>query len=181
LALLYFFGDIEGLVVVLGNVAIHEGGHLFMLRRFGVYIREISFDMTGLCIRYNGLYLTRRREFLAAAAGPVSGLGMSVLVSLIGNLLHNDSLLLFAGAGVVLSVFNLLPARPLDGWRMLNAFWPTGAHIIGECTGVMVLLGGLYAMYRGWGTALAFMGIVLLVQEKPIPGNIRKWRKVAVG
>ena len=164
LALLNFFGDWESLLAVLGSVAVHEAGHLLMLRRYRVHVRSITFDLTGLCIHYNGLWLTPRREFLAAAAGPALGLGAAVAASLLGNLLQNEFLLLFAGAGAVLSSFNLLPARPLDGWRMLRALCPGLADTVSLCTALGVLALGLYAMARGYGTALAFMGILLLTQ-----------------
>lgn len=173
LALLYFFGDGEGLLVILGNVAVHEAGHLLMLRRFGVYIRGITFDLTGLCIQYNGLYLTPRREFLAAAAGPGAGLLAALLTSVAGNLLHGDVLLLFAGAGIVLSMFNLLPAKPLDGWRILSILWPAAAEAVSVLTAMGVLVVGLYLMYMGYGIALACMGILLLMQDGAIskPGK----------
>ncbi|MBP3654072.1 MAG: hypothetical protein J6J04_01390 [Oscillospiraceae bacterium] len=167
LSLLLFFGDWQGLIVILGNVLLHETGHVLMLQRFRVHIRRITFDLTGLCICYNGWLLTPVKEFLCAAAGPCVGLIMSVLASLLGNLFHSEMLLLFAGAGVVLSGFNLLPARPLDGWRMLNALNPVLAAGVSTLTAVLILVTGIGLMAAGYGTALAFMGIILLMQDPP--------------
>ncbi len=165
LALIYFFGDLDGLVVVLGNVLFHEAGHLLLLRRYKVYIRSITMNITGLCIHYNGLFLTPKREFFVALAGPALGLGVSVLTSVLGNLFHHEGLLLFAGVGFVLSGFNLLPAKPLDGWRMLSAIRPNSANSVSVITATLVLFTGLYIMLMGYGTAVAFMGIVLLMQD----------------
>lgn len=168
LALIYFFGDLGGVVVVLGNVLFHEAGHLLLLRRYKVYVRYMTMDITGLCIHYNGLFLTPKREFMVALGGPALGLSVSILASVLGNLIQHEGLLLFAGVGFVLSGFNLLPAKPLDGWRMLSALKPSSAGLVSVITATGVLVLGLYIMLMGYGTAVAFMGIVLLMQDAKV-------------
>ncbi|MBQ5672340.1 MAG: hypothetical protein IIV43_08305, partial [Oscillospiraceae bacterium] len=86
---------------------------------------------------------------------------------LLGNVLHNDWLLVLAGGNAVLSAFNLLPCRPLDGWRMIQTFFPIAAEVVGFCTAFLVLAAGVFLMYAGYGTTLALMGILLLLQ-KPV-------------
>ncbi len=165
LSVLYFFGDWEGVLVLLGSAAIHEWGHLSMLRRFGVSVRRMTLDGSGLCIYcFDGL-LNRRKQFAVAAAGPMYGLAGSVICSVIGNVTGQELWLLMAGAGAVLSGFNMLPVKPLDGWRMLRAVWPQGPFRVSRCTAVLVMLAGLAVMYLGYGTVLAFMGIVLVLQN----------------
>lgn len=165
LALLYFFLDLRVLLVVMCAAAVHEAGHLFMLRRYRVELRSICLDMSGLCIRCGRGCLTPRAQFMIAAGGPLLGLLVSGGASVLGNLAQSRTLLLFAGAGAALSVFNLLPAPPLDGWRMLRAMCPRRADAVGTLAAVGVLIAGLGAMYRGWGTALALMGILLLLRK----------------
>ena len=164
LSLIYFLTDAEGLAVILANAAVHEFGHLLMLRHFRVYIRRVRFTVTGLCIDYQGLYLRRWQSVLVSLAGPAAGLSVAVLASLLGNLLGSQSLLLYAGAGLVLNGFNLLPARPLDGWGAVHALAPGIAEHLSAATAFAVLLLGLYLMHAGFGTALAFMGLALMGQ-----------------
>ena len=165
LSVLCFFLDVPSLLVVAGNVYIHEMGHLWMLRRMGVYIRELVLSATGLCIVCNTALLSRRREFLCALAGPLFGIASALIVSAAGNLGNNDFLKLFAGAGVILSVFNLMPVAPLDGYRMLRAATPGWAPYVSTLTALLMLVVGLWLMVRGFGTGFAFLGLYLVLRD----------------
>ena len=165
LSILVLFLEAPVLAVLLGNVLLHELGHIYMLDHYGVFIRKIYVEFTGLCIQCNFDWLPRRGGFLCAAFGPIFGLCGALLASFLGNLLSSDFLLLFAGTGVVLSLFNLLPVKPLDGWRMLHAIFPDGAKIVGNVCAVIILCVGIYVMIAGRGTALAIMGIFFLLQD----------------
>lgn len=165
LSLLVFLLDGRVLLILLGNVFIHEWGHIEMLRRCGIYIRKVVLSATGLCICCDTSYLSRRGMFICAAAGPMAGLAVAVIVSIVGNLLSNDTVWMFAGTGVILSCFNLLPAAPLDGYRMLQAVAPRISPMIGLLTSVCVLICGLLLMYRGYGTGFALMGIFLVMRD----------------
>lgn len=178
LAVLYFFMDLHDFLMVLLCVWIHEMGHLTALERFGVRVRRIMMDCTGMTIQYNTAQLNGLKECLAALAGPMFGLSAAVCASLIGNTLKSERLLLFAGANAILSLFNLLPAKPLDGWRCLHVLFPIGSQIISVCTALCVLVFGIYLMYAGYGIALAVMGILLLLQENP--GTNIKHRKIEI-
>ena len=165
LSLLCFFLDYPSLLVLLGNVYVHEMGHLWMLRRMGVYVREIALSGTGLCIVCNTAMLSSVRLFLCAMAGPLFGLVSAVIVSAAANLGDNDFLRLFAGAGVILSVFNLMPVAPLDGYRMLRALAPRLAPYVCTITALLMLAVGLWLMVVGYGTSFAFLGLFLVIRD----------------
>ena len=167
LSLLYFFLDADLLFVVFVCAVIHEYGHILMLELFRVRIRDITMELTGFTISYQSHYLYGIQLFLVAAAGPMLGLLAAVLFSFAGNLLKNDMLLLLAGSNLALSLFNLLPAKPLDGWRMIQAAIPAAAQIISVCTAFCVLTVGIFLMYAGYGTVFPMMGILLFLQEAP--------------
>ena len=166
LSILVFFTETPVLCSLVGNVLIHELGHLYLLRRYGVYIRRLSVGFSGLCIQCSLERLPRRVYFLCAAAGPMMGLSAAFFCSVIGNVFHRDFLLLFAGTGVILSLFNLMPVKPLDGWRMLVAVSPRIAPIVSDLVAIIVLLVGLAMMYKGFGVALACMGVFFLLQKQ---------------
>lgn len=165
LALLYFFGDLKILAALLGSVAVHELGHALALRAFGARVRRIRVDITGLCMDYNGLHLTGRQEFVSAAAGPFMGAAAAWGASFLGNWYGNDFFLLFAGASFALTLFNLIPAKPLDGWRMLRALVPAAAEPVGVLAASLTLFFGLWCMEAGYGPGLAVMGVVLLLYD----------------
>lgn len=165
LALLYFFGDLQILAALLGSIAVHEGGHALALRSFGARVRRIRVDVTGFCMDFHGLRLSRGQECISAAAGPLAGGLAAWLLSFLGNWYGNEFLLLFAGTSLVLTLFNLIPAKPLDGWRMAAALFPKAAEIISLAAGSLTLFFGLWSMKTGYGPGLAVMGVILLLYD----------------
>ena len=150
------------LLAVLGNIILHECGHIYMLRRYGVCIRKMTIGLTGFCIVCNMDYLARYSKFFCAAAGPFWGLCGAFVSSVLGNLLNQEFFLLFSGVGVILSLFNIIPVNPLDGGRMLMAAVPAVAYPVSVICGIGILIFGIYVMYCGYGTMLACLGIYLL-------------------
>lgn len=113
-------------------VVLHEFGHSTMARRFGVRTPEIILLPIGGVARLERMPEEPRAEFFIAAAGPAVTLAIAiVLLLLLGNLpppgmllsLNEPRALLaqLAFANVILFVFNLVPAFPMDGGRILRA------------------------------------------------------------
>ncbi len=120
-------------------LAVHESGHTLALRRRGLPASLPYF------IPFLGALITLRRrprdaaeEAYVAAAGPLFGLAASYALLLLGFLLHTPVLLVAAGFGMLLHIFNLLPITPLDGGRTV-AFLRWWAWIPGFCALVVVL------------------------------------------
>lgn len=174
LSILFFFADLDEFLIVIFCVLIHEMGHLLALEHFHVPVRRITLEFTGVTISYNTFLLYGIREMMTALAGPVFGVLASIVFAGMGDLFQSERLFLLAGCNVVLSVFNLLPAKPLDGWRCLNALAPRTAQVISVCTAMVVLCAGIWVMYSGYGTALAIMGIILLLQDTPRNDRIKR-------
>lgn len=164
-ALLYFFSDIQILAALLGSIIIHELGHAVSLRLFDARVRGIRLDIAGFCMDYNSLHLTRFQEGVAAATGPFMGALASWIASFLGNWLDCQFLLLFAGTSLILTIFNLVPAKPLDGWRILSAIFPNAAELVSLLAGMATLFVGLWCMKAGYGPGLAVMGIILLLYD----------------
>lgn len=162
-ALIYFFGDLSILLALIGSILLHEWGHGVVLRLCGARIWRIRADATGLRMDYRGLRLTRFREFLTAAAGPVAGALGAWVASFWGNWFQWDFLCLFAGTSLILTLFNLLPAKPLDGWRMLQAVSVPIAEVVSFLTALTVLVLGLWCLMNHYGPGLGIIGVVLMV------------------
>jgi len=120
------------LLALFGCVVLHELGHAAMARRFGVRTREIVLYPFGGIARLDRVP-TGQGELWIALAGPAVNLVLAVVLGLALSVAGADLLpgeRLLAGVDLVrqlafvnvgLALFNLLPAFPMDGGRVLRA------------------------------------------------------------
>jgi len=119
------------LLLVFSLVLLHELGHSLVAQRFGVAIRSITLMPLGGMALMDRLPRRPRQEILIAIAGPavnlalaapaLLGLGLAEGPLLSERLLGAGLLARFLHANLALALFNLLPAFPLDGGRVLRA------------------------------------------------------------
>ncbi len=120
-------------LALFGCVLLHELGHALTARRFGIGTYGITLSPIGGVAQLKSMPKTPKQELLIAIAGPavnvaIAGLlyGVLYLVALAGPLsaplaiaAYLGSLLLYAN--LALGVFNMIPAFPMDGGRVLRA------------------------------------------------------------
>lgn len=151
-------------------VLTHELGHALAMRLMGVRPIRLTATVSGFSMDYEGI-LSGKAECLAALAGPAFGLLFSLICSVIGKTLNNDSLLLCAGLGVVLNLFNLLPSLPLDGGRALRGLLSnsqSGDRLVKFISGLTIsalICAGLFMVRNGEGAAIIIAGLWLLVMR----------------
>jgi len=132
-------GAAEGIVFTLAlfaSVIVHEFGHALTGRRFGVPTRDITLLPIGGVARLEYIPEQPRQELAIAVAGPAVTLGIVILLFLLARALalpltFNQDVLgdgarpafvvQLMWVNVTLLVFNLLPAFPMDGGRVLRA------------------------------------------------------------
>jgi Zn-dependent protease len=150
-----------GLGVLLGvSVLAHELGHCVVARMLGIDVVAVRLYLLGGVSELASGPVGARDEALVAAAGPaVSGLLAGVcwlaLQPTTGGTVGWLVLMLLALSNLVIAVFNLLPALPLDGGRVIRAgIWGvTGSRRAGT---VAAVAGGglLAAALIGWAVLL---------------------------
>ncbi len=123
---------IVGVIVALvffASLLAHEFGHSLVARRHGIAVDEITLWLLGGVSKLRADSETAGDEFRMAVIGPMISLGLGFAFGFVAGLaaLVNVSSLAVAGlvwlaaTNLLLGVFNLLPAFPLDGGRVLRA------------------------------------------------------------
>ena len=139
-ALLYFFDD-AGLVSALAPAVLaHELGHAAALRFYGARIRRVRIGVFGVELGYAGA-LSGGRAVFAIAAGPAAGALYAAAAFLCAR---GEGFWRLSGAvSAALTAFNLLPALPLDGGRLVEELAGEGlARKLSRVTAVCTAAGG---------------------------------------
>jgi Zn-dependent protease len=162
------------------SILLHEFGHALQAQREGIEIDGITLWLFGGVARFKGSFQSAGAEFRVAIAGPVVSLALGVLFVLIalisGTPSEVDGVVSWLGyINLSLLVFNLIPAQPLDGGRVLHAAlwrlrtdfaWATRvAAGVGRGFGyLLIALGVAMFIFQGSfsGAWLAFLGWFLL-------------------
>lgn len=116
-------------LALLVSVLLHELGHALVARRADMTVDGITLSWMGGVTRISGETDSPWREFAVAAVGPGISLALGGILwgvrDLAGGLGAGNLLLAAVGwlavINVVLAAFNLIPAAPLDGGRILHA------------------------------------------------------------
>jgi len=149
------------------SIVFHEMSHSLVARHYGIEIRGITLFIFGGVAEMKGEPKSAHAEFLMALAGPVASfiLAAALLASFAAAKQMQVSaaftgVLWYLGfLNGMLALFNLVPAFPLDGGRMLRAAlwgwrrdfaWATRiAARSGNVFGILLIVLGVYSIIRG--------------------------------
>lgn len=124
LALFFVTGVLIKGLLAFGVVLVHEFAHVAVARRLDVPVSEIELlPFGGVARMESNLVADPVREMWVAVAGPFCNLGMILLAVAARNYGFWDEDLgtFFLQCNLLVGVFNLLPALPLDGGRVYRA------------------------------------------------------------
>jgi Zn-dependent protease len=160
-----------------GSILLHELGHAFVSLRRGIGISEITLWMFGGVARMERDSDSPATEFKIAIAGPVVTLAIAIVATAVGvaaagSEAFSEAMSLDSGTeasglltmvawiasiNVLILLFNLIPAYPLDGGRVARAvaWWRTGDR--NRATKFAATLG------QGFSYAMIGLGLYLLV------------------
>ena len=121
-------GIISGMIILF-SILIHELFHSIMAQRYGLKVSEIELYLFGGVSKIEEEPKTARSEFIISFVGPLSSLLLGVMF-LVFFIVSPSTLpvwlfaiFLYSGiSNIALGFFNLLPAFPMDGGRILRAF-----------------------------------------------------------
>jgi len=118
------FGGIAGVGLVLlvfASVLLHELGHSVVARQLGVRVSGIELSFLGGAAKMVDMPRTPKHEILIAAAGPAVSLVLGGIGFGLGALLHSQLFAWIGYTNFIIAAFNLIPALPMDGGRILRA------------------------------------------------------------
>jgi len=171
-ALVTFF-----VVAIFACVLIHEISHSLIAQLFGKHVRSITLLPIGGIAAMEQIPEKPAQEIAMAAVGPLINLFIAALLYLLAgrrtgialpNLYLNSFSAFYAaliGANVILALFNLIPAFPMDGGRILRGILAlkidylratTIAVHVGQALALLFIFFGLF--YNWW---LALIGVFL--------------------
>ena len=151
------------------SLLLHELGHAVQARREGMEIEGITLWLFGGVAQFKGAFPSAGAEFRIAIAGPAVSLALGLLFALgawgIAFPEAVDGVAAWLGyINLVLLVFNMLPALPLDGGRVLrSALW----QLKGDFRFATHVAAGIG---RGFGFLMIGVGLFMLIFESSFSG-----------
>ncbi|MEM7112053.1 MAG: site-2 protease family protein [Chloroflexota bacterium] len=170
-------GAIFGITVVtilFGIVTLHELGHSFAALHYGIPVKDIVLLPIGGVAQLREMPENPKQEFVIAAAGPAVNVALAVILGVVALLFNipviSGAVAALTGGGTLtfasilsyvfisnlsLAVFNLIPAFPMDGGRILRSLlalrldYPRATSIAARVGQAMAVLMGLYGLYAG--------------------------------
>jgi Zn-dependent protease/CBS domain-containing protein len=178
-ALAYWVAGAIGAVAFYACLLAHELAHALVAVRNGVKVAGITLWLFGGVSQLDGEPKSAGAEALIAGVGPLTSLAVALIAFVLALLpfppLIGDLLAWLGLVNVALALFNLVPAFPLDGGRLLGAFfwWRQGtrqrgvhsAVRIGRVFAYLMIAFGVFELFTGLvlnGIWIAFVGWFLL-------------------
>ena len=158
----------------------HEFSHALVARAHGVKVAGITLWLFGGVSRLEGEPASARAEALIAGVGPLTSFGVAAVALVIalatqGSALISDLFSWLTFVNVMLGLFNLVPAFPLDGGRLLSSllWWRSGSRQrgvhnavrVGRVFAYLMIAAGALELFLGQvasGIWIAFIGWFLL-------------------
>jgi Zn-dependent protease/CBS domain-containing protein len=151
------------LLALFACILLHEFGHILMARRFGVRTPDVILLPIGGVARLERIPDEPRQELLIALAGPAVTLAIILILyltlSVTGSIVSLGSLspegpflAQLMAVNIYLLLFNLIPAFPMDGGRVLRAVLASrlglvrGTRIAASLGQMLAVAGGLYGI-----------------------------------
>lgn len=163
----YWAQGLAAALLLFASVLLHELAHALVAVGHGVSVGGITLHIFGGVSQLDSEPETPRAEFLIAIVGPLTSFAIAGIAHGLGRLVtapsSADALAGYlAAVNVVVGVFNLLPAFPLDGGRVLRAaLWAWGGRL-DSATRVASRIGSAFALLMvAAGLVRAFTGDVM--------------------
>ena len=162
----YWWMGIFGALGLFGSVVIHELFHSIVARQYGLTMKGITLFVFGGVAEMEEEPPNPKAEFFVAIAGPLASVGLGFVFYVIGVVAQSSwPIEVLAVVGYLSSInwmlaaFNMIPAFPLDGGRVLRAaLWQRSGNLVratktasfaGSIFGALLMAGGIVQLLQG--------------------------------
>jgi Zn-dependent protease len=160
-------------VAIFASVIVHELGHALVARLAGLPIGDISLYPFGGMARMLMPPRTSAEEIRMASAGPIVSLALGGVFLALGWLSDQATAWVLAEINLMLGAFNLIPALPMDGGRILRAYlarkmgFYRATSVAARLARYLALaIAVIGAFYSGWLLVLAFFMMFMASAEE---------------
>lgn len=170
----YLF-SITTVVIFFSTLLFHELSHSIVAQGYGIKIKSITLFIIGGVAQMEDIPKEPRKEARISAAGPAFSLTIGILAYAIYDffgpvnpargVFENGTLIMLgiiAFYNIILGIFNLIPAFPMDGGRILRALLATRIPYI-DATRKAVAMGKGFALAMGILGLFTFNPVLLLI------------------
>jgi Zn-dependent protease/predicted transcriptional regulator len=155
-------------LLLFASILAHEFGHALVARRAGIEVEEIDLWLLGGVSRMRGEAHDPDDELRYALAGPAVTAVIAVCFGVVALLLPSSTPAVVRAlveyqvlVNALILVFNMLPAFPLDGGRVLRSLLWRRSGDVGRSTATAASVG------RGFGYVMIFLGILEFLGGAP--------------
>lgn len=159
---------ITAAVGLFASVTLHELGHSWVAMRYDIEVQSITLWILGGLARFSEIPREWNREFWIAVAGPITSLLVGVVcIGALYVIPASATVVVFAIGflavmNIVLALFNMLPAFPMDGGRMLRALLARNRSYV-DATRIATRAGILFALVFVFLGVMTFSPMLILV------------------
>jgi Zn-dependent protease/CBS domain-containing protein len=170
----YLFSTITS-ILFFSTLLLHELSHSIVAQSYGIKIRSITLFIIGGVAQMEEIPKEPRMEARISAAGPAFSLSAGILAYAIYDIFgpasvaagtFGDAFLIMVGIiafyNIVLGIFNLIPAFPMDGGRILRALLATRMSYV-DATRKAAAVGKSFAFVMGILGLFARDPVLLLI------------------
>jgi len=170
--IIYWIMGVSSALLLFASIVLHEVSHSLVARRYGVPIKGITLFIFGGVAQIEDEPPSPQAEFSMAIVGPLTSIVIAFIFFGLSKLLESTNapiplsavLRYLAFMNGALAIFNIIPAFPLDGGRVLrSAIWNRKQNLK-AATRISSRIGSVF------GFVLIFMGLVFILRKSFIGG-----------
>jgi Zn-dependent protease/CBS domain-containing protein len=162
----YIWMGVAGAILLFGSIVVHELCHSLVARRYGIPIKGITLFIFGGIAEMDDEPPSANSEFMMAIAGPLASVAIGFIFYAIEAAGRGSAPIQLTGVVAylarinwILAAFNMVPAFPLDGGRVLRSLlWRHNRDVrratrtaskIGSGFGIALMIFGVWKLFFG--------------------------------